>query len=92
MSRTFTMDFRNSSLRKLLLAALWLSELVIAHGGMRIMGDIDAVNALTPKTNYFLRAAGSSSAKSDYRPVGDLTKRANMKCGVVEGKCPAGYW
>ncbi|KAL3421196.1 chitin binding protein [Phlyctema vagabunda] len=77
-------------LPSLILVALSLSVTVYSHGGLKLMGALDAVEALKSRasspfpSNHFSHDDSGSEESVDKRAE-------NMKCGPQEGSCPTGF-
>lgn len=72
------------------------SHLAAAHGGLKILGGLDAVNSLKPRKPA-MSAAYIHQMKQREREASLFEREQeasskNMRCGTVNGTCPTGYW
>lgn len=81
-----------------------ISDLAVAHGGIKLLGGSRAINFLAPRAaNLFESAAapfvhalasrqeGEAEARQELSER-DASTNTNGPCGVGSGSCAPGYW
>jgi hypothetical protein len=79
-----------------LLSVLSLCHITVGHGGLKLLGGFDAISSLkstaaspfAPRFNRMIQRRAENN--NNIRLINERTN--NMRCGAVNGSCPAGYW
>jgi hypothetical protein len=82
-------------LQNWLLSALSLSHITVGHGGLKLLGGFNAVSSLKPRSASLFgpRVNHMIQRRAENTHMELIHERTNnMRCGAVNGSCPAGYW